>query len=99
MTPPTDSLEAALSETPCLVCQRGWLAHPLRVHGPTPCSIWQPDPPALAAAAREWMRGHTPHDREEVGVLDGRPTFSPFARGHNAALADMAKALGLEERS
>jgi len=89
MTP--DSLEAAVSETPCLVCQRGWLAHP--VHDPA-CGVWQPDPPALAAAARRRMRDQFP----SASAMDAsRPETVWSGQGYNAALTDVAKALGLEE--
>ena len=94
MTP--DSLEVALSETPCLVCRCGWLAHPVRVHGYTPCSVWQPDPPALAAAAREWMRERMPH-RSTIEDWRCLPVIPSTLEVYNIALADVAKALGLEE--
>ena len=45
----TDSLEVALSETPCLMCRDGWLDHPVRRSA---CNLWMPDPPALADVAK-----------------------------------------------
>jgi len=85
MIPPTDPLEVALSEMPCLLCRRGWIAHTVRAH-------WQPDPAALAAIARKCMREQMPVK------MSGNAMSFESADHYNAALVDVAKELGLEER-
>ena len=98
MTAP-DSLEDALLQVPWVhaaICNP--LAH-RNYMGDGAWCIPVPDGPALAVAAREWARERMPTARSEVDAYDGRPTFSPFARAYNLALAAVAKALGLEERS
>jgi len=83
----TDSLEVALSETPCLMCRDGWLDHPVRRSA---CNLWIPDPPALAAAARKWIKQSVPGEVTASWALDLDEN-----RGYNRALADVAKAVGL----
>ena len=82
MTP--DSLEAALRAV-LLVSEKTW---------PNGQVEEVPDYPALAAAAREWIKQNMPMPFEI------RPAFGweeSRSAGYNRALADVAKALGLEE--
>ena len=96
MTPPTDSLEAALRAVP-LVCRD--CGEPATDARPLVCSVMSlhdsvADYAALAAAARKWVKENMPMP------FESRPSVwwdagSRYA-GYNRALADVAKALGLE---
>ena len=91
MTPPTDSLDAALRAVPGL-CERALRpdpgddddpeAEPCRNHG-------EQDIPALAAAVREWMTYWMP------APLAVRTDRAPWERGWNEALAEVARRLGI----
>ena len=88
MTPPTDSLEDALLQVPWVhapICNP--LAH-RNYMGDGAWCIPVPDGPALAAAARKWMRQHFPtpmHSDQGTESL-----------AYNNALETVARALGLE---
>ena len=69
----TDSLEAALAKVPRLASVLG--------------NQVEPDYPALAVAAREWMRQQLP------GSITAE--WAKTIDGYDAALADVTKALGL----
>jgi len=85
MIPPTDSLEVALRAVPCVICGAdGAVRH--REHD------WSPRLPTLAAAARKWARERIPSGVTITLAVDRRE-----ARAYNAALTDVAKALGLED--
>jgi len=83
MTPPTDSLAAELAAVPptfIASCISG-------------CHAMDggPDGPGLAAAARKWIGERMPNR-----LLAERATETTKASAYNRALADVAKALGLE---
>jgi len=87
-----DSLEVALRAVPqkCPSCDFVFSAKMVLHVCPFPDLA--PDYPALVAGAREWMRQHLPGSitAECAKDIDGY-------NGYNAALADVARWLGLEE--
>lgn len=85
MTLPVDSLEAALWAVPCRYC-----LDPLSAHTKQSCWRWSPEEPALATAVREWIRHHLP-----MPFLGHPGSAAPGAECYNAALADVARRLGL----
>ena len=94
MTPPTDSLETALRVVP-LVCRD--CGEPATDARPIVCTVASvhdsvADYRALAAVARAWARERIPSAVTITLAVDRRE-----ARAYNAALADVAKALGLED--
>ena len=94
MTPPTDSLETALRVVP-LVCRD--CGEPATDARPIVCTVASvhdsvADYRALAAVARAWARERIPSAVTIRLAVDRRE-----ARAYNAALADVAKALGLED--
>ena len=86
MTPPTDSLEAAIRAVPCRYC-----LDPLSEHMKQSCWRWSPEAPTLAAAVREWIRRQMPHLQEP---LPGHELTEQQYR-YNRHLAAMAWRLGL----
>jgi hypothetical protein len=91
MTPPTDSLEAALAKVPlrCVAC--GFVA-PLRPFSHIHTGFAQL-PNDLAAAAREWAKQQMPL-AFLIAPFESKEQQSQGA-GYNTALADVARALGL----
>jgi hypothetical protein len=91
MTPPTDSLEAALAKVPlrCTICR---FRAPDCVFSHEHTSF-ERRPDELAAAAREWMRRQMPaswYIQEDTGY-----ELRERRQAYNDALADVATALGL----
>jgi len=90
MTPPTDSLEAALRAVPLGSAQLSRTVGDGDGNAITLLiTVPAPDYPALAAATREWIKRQMP-----LAYMDDAARLRNV-EGYNAALADVAKALGL----
>lgn len=94
MTPPTDTLEAAIRAVSCRFCGELRPAHSPLKSGSLPdlkvCWPFEADPVTIAAAVREWARRQMPPPMS----YEGRVTLS-HQDGYNHALADLAGRLGL----
>ncbi len=86
MTPPTDSLIAALRAVPEECLERHYGEGPFTHEG---CAC-APDYPALAAAVREWIRDQMPVPPEHVSGL-----VRAWQNGYDTAVADLARRLRL----
>ena len=94
MSRPTDSLEAAFRAVPLVCRDCGVSSTPARRIVCSVASVHDSvaDYRALAAVARAWARERIPSAVTITLAVDRRE-----ARAYNAALTDVAKALGLEE--
>jgi len=86
-----DSREAALRAVPllCLTCKA---SVPPRAFHVCEQPLLAPDYPALATAMQKWMRNQFP-SASAINVAKPETVWS--GQGYNAALDDVAKALGL----
>ena len=91
-----DSLEVALRAVPqkCPSCDFVFSAKMVLHVCPFPGLA--PDYQALAAAVRKWMRERMPH-RSTIEDWRCLPVIPSTLEVYNIALADVAKALGLED--
>jgi len=85
MTPPIDFLATELAKVPLRCSECGRFSSQCDVSADK--QLTEADYPALAAAARKWMREHL--------SMSTVSTANPHDCGYRDALADVTKALGL----